>query len=60
MADRKADIGTKVVSAVAAMAAAFVARMGVRRQRDAGVETLDQHVRLGMRQRITPYCWHAG
>jgi hypothetical protein len=26
MADRKADIGTKVVSAVAAMAAAFVAR----------------------------------
>ena len=26
MADRKADLGTKVVSAVAAMAAAFVAR----------------------------------
>jgi Protein of unknown function (DUF4235) len=26
MADRKADIGTKLVSAVAAMAAAFVAR----------------------------------
>jgi hypothetical protein len=38
---------------------ARVARMGVRRQRDAGVKALDQHVRLGLRQRRTPYWWHA-
>jgi hypothetical protein len=38
---------------------ARVARMGVRRQRNAGVKALDQHVRLGLRQRRTPYWWHA-
>ena len=36
-----------------------VARVGVRRQRNAGVKALDQHVRLGLRQRRTPYWWHA-
>jgi hypothetical protein len=38
---------------------ARVARMGVRRQRDAGVKALDQHLRLRLRQRRTPYWWHA-
>jgi len=38
---------------------ARVARMGVRRQRNSGIDALDQYIGLGMRQRRLPNCLHA-